>query len=499
MKKTHYAGLAALAAAISMLALGCRTGGGPDELVVGLEGELLGLDPHRHDENVAFCVMDNIYGHLVDFDSQMRITPSLAVSWENPGENVWRFHLRPGVAFHNGTPCDAADVKFSLDRARGMEVGHYLATVSEVRIVDGLTVELITSRPSPVLLNKLTFIAIVPQGQPDTITQPVGTGPYRFVSHSPDRGLEVESFRGFWGDRPRIGRARFRFFEEREERLSALIDGEIHLARDISRSDLERQPAGHIRLEATTGLSVGFLGFTLAGRGPFARKGVRKAVYWGVDPKAWLERIELDAIPSDQFVAPYVVGFLPDQRPARPDLELARKLMAGAGYRRGFAADLEVTPAASNRSAPVIVEQLAKIGIRVNVRVMSWSELSDRILHQRSPFFFVGWSCSSGDASDFLDACLHSPDERQYGSANWGGYRSREMDRLIEQIGSTLDNRQRITLMHRAMALCLEDMPLVPVYSKSRTYAFDRRLAFVPRLDGSLSLADLRWSGRCRP
>jgi peptide/nickel transport system substrate-binding protein len=404
------------------------------------------------------------------------------------------------VVFHNGTPCDAADVKFSLDRARRLELGHYLATVKEVRIVDGLTVEVLTNRPSPVLLNKLTFIAVVPSGSPDTIVQPVGTGPYRFLSHQPDSDLMLEANRGYWGAKPRIGRVRFRFYEDRLTRLEALVKGEIQLARDVSLADLKKQKdAGHLQLESIPGLSVGFLGFSLVRGGPFAKREVREAVYWAVDPKAWVEKIELDAQPSDQFVSPYIVGYLPNHRSVRPDLEKAKRLMARAGYPRGFSAVLEVTPAAATRSALVIVEQMASLGIKVQVKVMSWAELSERILSQRSPFFFVGWGCSSGDASDFLDACLHSPDARQYGSANWVGYRNREMDRLVEQIGSTLDNRQRIELMHRAMALALQDMPLVPVYVRNRTYAFDQCLAFVPRLDGSLNLSELKWSGRMKP
>ncbi|HBE73064.1 MAG TPA: hypothetical protein DDW31_03075 [candidate division Zixibacteria bacterium] len=500
MKWSDFATGASLICLLGFAAGGCRVADGPAELSVGLEGDLLGLDPHRHDESVSFAVMDNIYNRLVEFDGRMRIVPSLAVSWENPGENVWRFHLRPGVRFHNGTPCDAADVKFSLDRVRGTEMGHYLATVGEVRIVDGLTVELHTIRPSPVLLNKLTFIAIVPQGQPDTIVRPVGTGPYRFESLGPDRELVLAANREYWGPKPHFGRVRLGFYEDRGRRLEALVRGDIHLARDISQAELERdRGAADIRLEIIPGLSVGFLGMSLSRPGPFSKREVRQAIYWALDPKAWIERIELDAHPSDQFVSPYVVGYLPEHRPERPDLARARKLLARAGYPRGFAATLEVTPAAANRSAPVIVEQLASLGIKTRVRVLSWAGLTERMSAGRSPFFFVGWSCSSGDASDFLDACLHSPDNRQYGSSNWGGYRNPEMDRLIEQAGSTLDNRRRIELLHRAMALALEDMPLIPAYARSRTYAHHRRLAFVPRLDGSLNLAELRWSGGRQP
>ncbi len=483
-----------LGAALMLLAWGCRPPDPGPVLSVGLENDVLGLDPHRHDENVTYAVMDNIYDHLVDFDPQMRIVPSLAVSWENPNENVWRFHLRPNVVFHNGTPCDAGDVKYSLDRARRMELGHYLAAVKEVRIIDGLTLEIQTSRPSPILLNQLTFIAIVPQGQPDTIVHPVGTGPYRFVSRTPGQELVLERHPGYWGQRPKIQTVKLRFYEDRDQRLEALVRGEVQLARDINRAGLSRrQDAAHIQLEAIPGLSVGFLGFNLSRSSPFSRRAVRQAVYWAVDPQRWLEQIEQDALPNHQFVSPYIVGYLPDYQPQRPDLDKARRLLAQAGYPKGSTSYLEVTTAAVHRSARVIVEQLGRVGIKVRVRAMTWPELSDRLNKRRSPFFLVGWGCSSGDASDLLNACLHSPDARSFGSANWGGYHNPQLDRLIEQIGSTMDPRQRISLLHQAMALVLEEMPLVPVFTRSRTYAYDRRLCFTARLDGSLDLARLKW------
>lgn len=479
---------------LALLAGGCRMAPRPAEVTVALEEDLLGLDPHRHDENLTFAVMDNIYNHLVEFDDQMRIVPGLALSWENPDENTWRFHLRPGVKFHNGTPCDAADIAFSLERARHLDLGHYLATVSQVRVVDGLTLEIITKKPSPVLLNKLTFIAIVPQGQPDTISSPVGTGPYRFLEYRKGQDLLLEANRQYWGGKPRIPRIRICFYPDHQQRLEGLVSGRVQLARDIRQQELQRMAGSEkINLTTTPGLSVGFLGMNIIRGGPLARREVREAIYWAVDPVSWIERIDLDAQPSHQFVAPFVVGYLPDHQPTRPDLNRARMLLKKAGYPRGFATVLEVTQAAVNRSAPVIVEQLGKVGIKVNLRVLTWAELSERISKRKSPFFFVGWGCSSGDASDFLDACLHTPNEQNYGSANWTGYSNREMDRLIEQIGSTLDNRQRLVLMQRAMALALQDYPMVPVYARSRVYAHCRELGYTPRLDGSLNLFSLRW------
>ncbi len=483
-------GLVAAAAALSLLS--CRPQRQPGaEFRVAMEGELLTLDPHLKDESVTHSALFNIYDPLVAFDAQMRIVPALAASWENPDELTWRFRLRPGVRFHHGAPLTAADVKHSLERARGLGVGYYLGTVSQVRIIDELTVDILTRRPSPVLLNKLTFIAIVPRGYPELEDQPSGTGPYRYVSRNADGSLSLAAHDQSWAGRAAVRSARLLFIATSSERAGVLAAGGADLARDVTEADFDAfRPAG-ITIARSPSLMVGFLGVSFTRQSPLSRRAVREAVYWALDPEALLTETRLDAMPSDQLVSPYIVGYLPPERTGRPDRDNARRLLAAAGYPAGVDVTLEVTHAAMAKSGPVIARQLGAAGIRVTLKPYQWPVLSERLAGRRSPFFMVGWGCSSGDASDLFDACLHTPDGRDYGQANWGGYSNRALDRLIEQSGQTLDSRRRIELLQQAMRMAAADLPLIPIYAKNRTYGLRAGLAFTPRQDGRIRLLEI--------
>ncbi|MCU0606635.1 MAG: ABC transporter substrate-binding protein [Candidatus Edwardsbacteria bacterium] len=481
--------------AAALLAATTGMGGRPRAVfTMAMEERLLSLDPHAKDEGVTHSVLSNVYDALVAFDAQMRIVPALALSWENPDELTWRFRLRPGVTFHDGRRLSAADVRHSLERAGGRPVGYYLASVAAVRVVDDLTVELVTARPSPVLLNKLTFVRIVPVGSPDTISTPIGTGAYRVVSYAPGDSLVLAANPGHWGGRPAIGNAVIRFIQDSKQRLQALLDGRVHLIRDVTALDLEAAgDISGITVAKSAGLMVGLLGINVRMKGPLAKTKVREAIYWALDPAELIAATKIDAAPIDQLVSPYIVGYLPDLVRNRPDREKARRLLREAGYPKGFAVGLEVTRGALTKSGPVLVRQLAAVGIRVTLKPYEWSDLSDRLGRWQSPFYMVGWSCSSGDASDLFDACLHTADRRNgsYGNANWGGYSNRRLDELIERSGQTLDSRARIEMLQQAMRLAMRDLPLVPLYVKSRLYAHHPQVLFTPRQDGYVRLNEI--------
>src|SRR6202158_2230596 len=180
------------------------SGGGAAPLRLVFHSGPQGLDPHLHDEAATHWVLYNVYDSLVTFDADIHVRPALASGWDNPDDLTWRFRLRPGVHFQDGRPLAAADVVVSLERARShprSKMSGYLVEVAAVRAVDPLTVEVQTRRPYPILLNKLTFIAIVPRDAPPLIAKPVGTGPYRFVAYAPGRSLELAAFGNGWPPR----------------------------------------------------------------------------------------------------------------------------------------------------------------------------------------------------------------------------------------------------------------------------------------------------------
>ncbi len=478
-----------------LMSFSCRHGGnGRRAIRLSMEDDIITLDPHRHDDSVTHSVLSNIYEPLVAFDGQMRITPALAVSWENPDDLTWRFHLRPGVRFHSGKSCLARDVVHSLKRARAREVGHYIYGLREVREIDSLTVELVTDQPSPVLLNKLTFIAVVPDDSPDSIARPVGTGPYLFQEYCKGVAMSLKANGEYWGGRPAIPSAVFRVIPEDGDRLQALLAREISLARDMEGESKKKILADpELIYLSRPGLGVTHLGINIRMGGPLSKRKVRQAIFWALDPAEIVAESGLEAEPWDQLVSPYIVGYLPGGNVRRPDLDRAKRLLAEAGYPRGFSTDFELSNSAAATSGQVIARQLGRAGIRVRVVGMEWTSFTQRLKRQESPFYLIGWSCSSGDASDLYDACLHSKTAAGYGQANHTGYSNPAVDRLIERSNQILDQKERIGLLHRIQDAVMDDMPLVPLYLRNRGYGAEARVDFIPRQDARVKLAEISW------
>jgi peptide/nickel transport system substrate-binding protein len=460
-----------------------------------MEDDIVTVDPHLHDDSVTHSVLSNIFDPLVAFDGQMRITPALAVTWENPDDLTWRFRLRPGVRFHSGAPCLAGDVVYSLSRAKNTEIGHYISQVSKATEIDSLTVELTTDKPVPVLLNKLTFVAIVPRGCQKPMTRPEGTGPYVFLDYRKGEFLSLKAKEGYWGGRPAILKATFKVIPEDRERLQALTTGEILLARDMEGESRERILA-HPGLNylSRPGLGVSHLGVNLGAGGPLSSRRVRQAIFWALDPAEIVSMSGMEAEPWNQLVSPYIVGYHAGEEVKRPDLERAKKLLNEAGRGRGFDLKLELSTSAALSSGPVIARQLGRIGVRVEVAGMEWTGFTQRLKRRESQFYLIGWACSSGDASDLYDACLHTRTETGYGYANHSGYSNPGVDRLIEQSNRTLDHKERIGILHMIQKAVMEDMPLIPLYIRNRAYGVSRQVNFTPRQDARVKLIEISWA-----
>jgi peptide/nickel transport system substrate-binding protein len=493
MRRTFKRSLALLL--LASLAFSCGKGRARRDIVVAMEDDIITLDPYLHDDSITHSVLANIYDALVSFDREMRLAPALAERWENPDDLSWRFFLRPGVTFHNGRPLRAEDVKYSLERARRGKLGHYLSMVQDIWVDDSLTVVVVTHKPYPVLLNKLTFISIMPAGEPDPVTAPVGTGAYRFVSYTKGAELVMAANDRCWQEPPAVSRALFKILPDDSLRLQALLAGKVDLIRDMDERDMRRykdQPGIVIITRPALGVSLLGVNFRIAG--PLRNRAVRNAIYWALDPQALIVASGMEASPINQLVSPYVVGYVPEDDHQRPDRAKAAQLLRQAGYGKGLTLSLEMSKTAADKVGAEMTKELSLVGIALNVIALDWPEFSARLDRQQSPFFLVGWSCSSGDASDLFDACLHSRDALSRGSTNWGGYSNRALDRLIEQSGEVLDSRERIDLLHRSMRLTLNDMPLIPLYVRNRTYGHRKGLVFVPRQDGRIKLNELTWA-----
>ena len=486
--------LACLAAALAALAACRERPPAPPEqpLRVGLYVAPASLDPHERNEFVTFAVLSNLYEGLTALSPSLRVEPALAERWYNIDERTWRFRLRRGVVFHDGRPLTAADVAFSLQRARRLassEFKSYLAAVESVREVAANEVEIVTQRPNAVLLARLAFVLIVPKDSPSPIRSPVGTGPYRAAEPVGNDPLRLTAFDRHWNGPPKQREVEMTVVGD-GDRTRALLEGRVDLLLEVAPEQVESIRGAGLRVVSSPGPSVDVLQMRVD-QPPFRDPRVRRAVSLALDRKALVDRELLGhGAPAGQLVSRNVFGFAPSLEAPEPDVVAARRLLTEAGYRAGLDVDLEF-----QRSLAVegVVQQLSEAGFRVQPKPQRWHVLIDRLAKGQVRFAYLAVVSDSGESGDLFDSTIHTVDAgRGYGDSNETGYSNPALDALIEASGRTarLDERRRI--LQSCMRLVMQDLPLVPVFERNLIWGVRPEVTFEPRADGRVLLRDLR-------
>ncbi|MEM1182043.1 MAG: ABC transporter substrate-binding protein [Acidobacteriota bacterium] len=452
---------------------------------IALHGDPSTLDPHLQSEVIAQAVLGNIYETLVAFGPDMALVPQLAETWDNPSDLQWRFRLREGLRFHDGRPLRMEDVLASIERVRrhprSRQAGSLVAVV-DVRRLDDRTLELVTDRPYPVLLNRLAFVSIVPSDAPDEITAPVGTGPYRFEARSPGR-VDLTAVADHWRVRSAPARAEYHFIADADIRVRGLLDGAFDLIDDVPPEHAESLDADpSMRLMTAPSLAVAYLQLA-ATVPPFDDPRVRRAVDMAIDRPAMVRELHGQfGVPSGQMVSRNVFGYDPTLQPTVRDLETARGLLADAGFADGLELTLELRD--GREDGPVLARQLAEIGVKLRVVERPWGDMYAQLSERRVPFYLGAWVNTSGDAGDVLDRKLHSRQpERGYGDANYGDFSHPELDAIIEESNAVLSLERRQELLQRALGLSRNDLAYIPLYSRRDVYAVRSDLSWTPRQD----------------
>jgi len=468
-------------------------------LRIALHGAPSTLDPHLQSEVPAQIVLGHIYESLVIFDLRLRPVPSLAESWENPDALTWRFHLRSGVHFHDGRPLEVADVVYTLERARrhvrSRQAGALVA-ISSVRRVGERSLELHTDLPYPILLNKLAHLAIIPQGAPEEIVDPVGTGPYRVVRHGED-SIELEAVPGYWrldAEHPRLYPQEVQIFytPSLEDRLRGLSESRFDFMDDLATSHIAEVSAqADLRVESMSSLGVTYLQLDIRQK-PWDDRRVRRAIDLLLDrDRLVAEELDGRGQAVGQLVSSNVFGYNPELLPTVRDPAAARRLLAEAGYPNGLDIEIEYR---EGRDLVAIARQLAEGGVRAHGLTRPWAEMYRRLQSGEIGAYLGTWLCTSGDASDLFDRKLHTPDpDRGWGDANWSRYLNPQLDRLIEESQQLTNPLERGALLKKAMALTAEDLAYVPIYSRYSVYGVRRNLEWQPRRDGRILAFEMSW------
>lgn len=488
--------------ALSLLIVGCNSSNpsikkeAPLRIALPYEPET--LDPHARSTISSYCLTANFYEPLVASDANMKLHPCLAQFWENPDPTTWIFHLQPGVHFHDGKLLEPRDVVYSFQRLltnKNLDVSALLTDVSEVKAIDANTVRIRTQVPISIFLNKISFITIIPDGSSDrSLVQHVnGTGPYKLELVKQDSVVQMSRNENYWRSKAEIPEVTYYFNRSPEKALQDLKTGDFGLVLCNSKKLKGAvQEEDNFEMELHDSLSVKYLAWDMlrdripdcdAKTNPFKNRLVRQALQLGIDRQQLISALPIYAATTNQIVPPFVFGFNAAISPPAYNLAKARALLDQAGFAQGFTVTLTARQILME-TAGSIQQQLQNIGIHANLRILPDPKFFDALNNRQASFYLSKLSTTTGDASDVLEAALHSPDGRGFGIYNWGDYQNKQVDAAIEQSMQILAVDERRYALEKIMSSVMDDLAWLPLYVDQEVYAVNKSLSWQPRNDG---------------
>ncbi|HEY0419774.1 MAG TPA: ABC transporter substrate-binding protein [Acetobacteraceae bacterium] len=492
------------------------------------DGDVRSMDPYTIDETVQNSFLQNIYEPLVRRSKKLTTEPALAVSWEQTNPTTWRFHLRPGVKWQDGTPFTADDVLFSYKRNTGKtsSTSSNVSSVKNARKVDDLTVDFETNAPDPILPEQFTNWPILPQawmeknnsaetvvmGSGDSFAHrnAMGTGPFKLALREPDRRNVLERNPAWW-DKPEhnLDRVEFTVIGSAATRVAALLSGEMDMIYSVPPQDIDRigKTAG-VHLIQGPELRTIYLGMdqkrdellfsNVKGKNPFKDVRVRRAFALAIDEQAIASRIMRgQGRPTWLMWGPGVNGFNPEQN-ERPkvDVAKAKALLAEAGYPEGFTVTLDCPNdryIADEAICTAISTMLARIGVKAEVfartKVKFFTDTG--YPNYSTSFYLLGWTPSTYDAHNVIKAILASRGRvLGTGMTNTAGYANPRVDELEPLIAQELDAKKRQAMIEEVAKIVQDDVGFIPLHQQGITWAARDNIELTQPADNSFPM---RW------
>jgi peptide/nickel transport system substrate-binding protein len=457
------------------------------ELVIAFEQDTISFDMHNYRSGQDMIAGSLVYETLVSFDKDGNIVPKLATSWERIDPLTWKFYLRKGVKFHDGTPFTAEAVKFNIKRCTEGNGAGYTGFIDEVEVVDDYTVLFhLKNEFGPVLNNLTNTIGAMMnpkfvKEQGENISQcACGTGPFKLIEYNRGSGAVFVKNEDYWGKPAKLDRIEFRTIPEDSTRIIALKTGEVDIIiepppQELSGIKGDKNLSVYMSPKYRT-LSVYFnmLDKNVGGE---ENRAFREAIAYAINPQEIVDYVlEGLALPLDK-------GFFPEsiikgkQDPSlirKPDLEKAKQILKEAGIKPGRTVEFLCTRGRYLRdteTAEVIQSQLAKAGINAKVVVMEMGAYTSAASKHEQEMFLLAWGWVTGDPYQlFYQAHFSSS------GWNWGGFYNEEMDKLIEEGGVTMDWDKRMEIFNKAYKILYDNVAIVPILQYNNLYAMNKKV-----------------------
>jgi peptide/nickel transport system substrate-binding protein len=468
------------------------------------------LDPAENEGAVTpFMVFYALHDALLKPMPSGPSAPSLAESWSaTPDGLVYEFVLRNGVRFHNGERLTGDDVKFSFERYRGASAQLLKQKVKEVRVVDPRRVQFHLREPWPDFITFYGTTAtsagwVVPRkyveavGEDGFLKAPIGAGPYRFVSFTPGIELTLEAFDGYWRKVPSVKRLVLRSLPDESTRAAALKKGDVDISFFLNgpvAEDVRRTPG--LKLLAVRSHGLFFLDFPdqWDAASPWRDQRVRKAASLSIDRRALNDAEQLGFGGLTGNIVPRSLEFALPIEPDPYDPARARRLLAEAGYPRGFeGGDFTIAPPYES-TGEAIAGYLAAVGIRTKIRTMERAAFFSSWRDKKLKGLIFGGLGPAGNAATRLQVLVIKGGPYTVGVIP-------EVEDLFERQSRESDRKKREQLLHQIQRLLHEQVIFAPIWENGFIRGVGPRvdepaLTLIPAFPYSAPYEDVRLKRR---
>ncbi|WP_159586015.1 ABC transporter substrate-binding protein [Chelativorans xinjiangense] len=464
-------GAAAVLLASGSAALSART-----DLVVGVVLEPPHLDPTAGAAAaIDEIVYANVFEGLTRIGPSGEVEPALAESWEVSDDGLtYTFKLREGVTFHDGTTFEAADVKFSLDRARAEDSTNaqkvLFSAIESVEAFDPTTVKITLRHPQGALPYNLGWgdaVIVAPESADANKEKPIGTGPFKFDNWAKGSSVTISKYADYWGEPVALEKAEFRFIPDAAASVPALLSGDVHTFPNLQAGDALPQIEADPRFEVVIGATEGeTILATNNGKAPFDNLMVRQAIAHALDrDEIILGASAGNGVPIGSHFSPANAANIDLTDTYPHDVEKAKALLAEAGYPDGFSATLKLPPPPyARQGGEIVASQLREIGIELEIIPVEWAQWLEQVFTNKDYDLTIVSHTEPNDINIYAR------------EGYYFNYDNPAFDAVMEELGATSDPAKRKELFGTAQRILAEDAVNGFLFQLPKTGVWDAKL-----------------------
>ena len=428
-----------------------------DDITVAMQLEPPHLDPTSAAAGAIDSVLyTNVFEGLTRFMGDGSVVPGLAESWEISEDGLtYKFKLREGVTFHDGTTMDAEDVKFTLDRINAEDSANaqkaLYAAISEVNVIDPQTVEVKLSEPNGNMLFNLAWgdaVIVAPETVEAIKQTPIGTGAFKFENWNQGDKITLTRNDDYWGEAPALASATFKFISDPTAAFASVMAEDVDVFTGFPAPEnipqFEADPRFQVLIGSTEGETILSINNK---REPFDNVKVREAVAHAIDRQAIIDGAMFGyGTPIGTHFAPHNPDYVDLAEMSSYDPEKSKALLAEAGFPDGFETTLHLPPPSyARRGGEIIAAQLAEVGIKAQITNVEWAQWLETVFKGKD------FGLSIVSHTEPMDINIYANPDYYF------QYDNAEFQSLITEFNKTAEPAARTEMLAKAQRMIAED------------------------------------------